>query len=49
MGGSTVILLLGLLFIAVVAYGAIFWMACRVSAMADKALEEMQKDKSVER
>lgn len=35
------ILLLGLLFIAAV--------ACRVSAMADKALEEMQKDKSVER
>ena len=44
MGGSTVVLLLGLLFIAAVACGAFFWMLCRVSAMADKALEEMQKD-----
>lgn len=44
MGGSTVILLLGLLFFTVVVFGAVFWMACRVSAMADRALEEMQKD-----
>lgn len=45
MGGSTVIwLLLGLWFLIVVVFGAILWMACRVSAMADRALEEMQKD-----
>ena len=45
MGGSTVIwVLLGLWFLIVVVFGAIFWMACRVSAMADRVLEEMQKD-----
>ena len=38
-------LLLGLLFFIVVVFGSILWMACRVSAMADRALEEMQKDK----
>ena len=34
-------IILGILFVLTVPFGLVFWCACRVSAMADKELEEI--------
>ncbi|WP_162885609.1 hypothetical protein [Streptococcus intermedius] len=41
-------IILGVLFVLIVPFGLIFWCACKVSAMADRELEEQVFRKQLE-